>query len=375
MRKMISIFAAALLVASFMTSAASAEDTAAKVYYKDGTRLEFGNEFDLKLNFLLISRYTYTDADGGNDTSSFAVKNARYIVSGNMLNKEFSYMIYPDFASDSGGSELKDAWLQWNNEELVNLKMGQFKPAFLRQERLSEQALFFATRSEVNDWFTLARMQGVQAARAFPVGNFYIGIYNGESTGEGINQPGRDNKHNGVAGLDFALGEFGSRGEEGDFRKTQDLAGTIGMAIDYGQGSELLGVDDEEIDVDFDKVALNGDAAIRVAGLEVSGEVAWQKVELDDVQGDDSADDLGFLLQAMYVTGKLGFGGRYGWLDPDDELYGVDTQSEYALVFNYFLKGHNLKVQNVLTWVDTEPADGGESTTDLEYKLNLVGYF
>ena len=113
-----------------------------KTWYDHGTKLEYGN-FDLQFNLMVQSLYTYHDYDSegtasygiesAEDTSSFEMRNVRMEFKGNLLNKQFSYMVSNDFGNGSTGSDLKDAYLQWNVCDNQHLRMGQYKAPYSRQ--------------------------------------------------------------------------------------------------------------------------------------------------------------------------------------------------------------------------------------------------
>ena len=167
MRKL-GLFTAASIAMLPLISDANAADTGAKVYYKEGTRIETA-DVDLKINIQLQPRFTYEDldqegredagVDGGEDSASFDLRRVRAVFSGNLLNKQFSYMLRTDLRSDSGGSDLKEAWLQWNSDS-ANMRWGQFKIPFGRQEMASSSAQYFVDRSAVSDFFSPSYQPG-----------------------------------------------------------------------------------------------------------------------------------------------------------------------------------------------------------------------
>ncbi len=377
MRKL-ALLALGGLLALPLSAQADDHEGGVKVYYKDGTRLEFPDA-DIKFNIQLQPQFVYTDLDsdgrvqaGGDsvdDTASFDLRRARLVISGNVLNKQFSYKLQNDFASDSGGGDLKDAWIQWNGDP-ANIRFGQMKVPYTRQQRISSSRLFFAERTLVDDVFNQGREQGAYAHAELGTINAYVGVYNGDSAGEGQNQDGEDNKLNGYAAVDFTTESFGSRGLEGDFSEDGTLGFTVGGAVLYGEGEA------DTFSGDFEQLGLNADAAVRVAGAELQAEYHYRSIESDLVSTDEIDRD-GFYVQGTYVMDKLGFGGRFGLVNFDDtvgDTTSVDDIEEYGLVVNYFINGHYLKLQNAATW-ETSNLKGGGDATDFTYELKLAGYF
>ena len=386
MRKL-GLIAAASLFALPAFSTANAADDNGRVYYKEGTRLEF-EDFDMKINLQVQSRFTYEDndasgrndvgLDGASDVTSFDLRRVRVNFTGNLLKKQFSYQVQNDFRSSNGGGDMKDAWLQWNSDE-AKLRFGQTKIPFSRQELTSSSNLQFIDRSIVNDVFAPSRQIG--ALLHGPVGDggtYYVGAFNGESEGEGRNKPGNDNNLLLVAAANMNIGDYGSRGMEGDLRaKNDEFGATVGVSTLYGQGTgDVL---DTETPDDFDRFDLNVDLGARVAGFSAQSEFYYSTIDLDNVDGDaGEADLVGFYVQAGYMLDKeWEVAVRYAYLLPDEDISVVDDENEFNAVVNYYLNGHNLKLQTGVTFDQTnlnpDVADG--DFTDFRFETQLAGYF
>lgn len=350
--------ASALLILPLAVPAQAADG---RVYYKDGTRIET-EDLELKFNVQLQPRYTYSDFDSDRDqdeTSGVRLRRARLGVSGSLMDKQFSFMLLDDFSSDSGGSDMKDAWIQYNAGDVAGVRFGQFKVPFTRQYNQSSSKLFFAERSNVINEYDRDRDLGamVHGAAAGDAVHWYAGVFNGEGANSGVD----DTDHRWSAALDFVTGDYGSRGEEGDL-KGADFGATAGVTALYEQ--------DEEEGADVDVFAWTADVGIRTGGLDLQFEVVANDVDLDE--GEDPML-WGFYGQAMYAMDKWGFGVRFGQ-DDRDEVEGIDDIQEYTGVVNYFINGHALKLQNQITFVEENPVEGS-SLTDFTYMLQLAGYF
>jgi len=368
----------------------SAEEAAAsgpaRVSYKHGTRLEFPDQgFDMQMNLELKTRYSYFDRDSkqpGNeigDTSSFNTTLARVNFSGNMLNKQFSYRIENDFISDNSGSTMKDAWFQWNWDDMAKLKVGQFKVPFSRQENVGDPYFQFIDRSDVSNFFSYGRNRGAMVHGDFAdAGTYAIGLFNGISNvggvQEGINAPGVDTDMMGAAQLTYNIGDYGSRSEEGDFRKDGDLAMTMGAAVAYGQGSNPVELTSgSTIAGDFDDTSVNVDFGAKVAGFSLQSEFYYNNFSYNDLDNAD-LDYYGFYLQTgyMFVPEEWEGAFRFGYINPDQGS--LDDREEYSFVVNYFLDGHNLKLQTGISW-DVNNLASGDDYTNVRYQTQLAGYF
>ena len=102
-------------------AAGASDSSASKVYWNEGTRVEFPDTgFTTSIATMIQSRYAFTDVDedsGAKNTSSFDVNRARLIVSGTAMNNEFSYMLSTDFVdstdTEGGAVGVRDAYIDW----------------------------------------------------------------------------------------------------------------------------------------------------------------------------------------------------------------------------------------------------------------------
>lgn len=333
--------------------------TASKVYWNRGTRVEFPESgFTTSLTTQIQSRYEFIDREGEEDpknTSGFTVNRARLTLAGTALNREFAYKLQTDFVGteddkESGDSPaVRDAYLQWQPCEDGNgIRMGQFKTAVSRQFNVDQAMLQFADRSEVSEFFSLGRANGAMAfgqmGDGFVSGS--LGIFNGQSEGEGLNRPPTDVRHTGVASARISpFGKMNSQ-DESDVEWTELPALSLGTTYAYSQGrNELSGVSDS-----FDSQIVNVDAAFKFAGYSASAEVFYQHYHWQD---GPLVEPLGFYTQTGYflVPRKVEIAGRYGQVDcgggdaGPGVCAGVDKLHEVSATVNYYFWRHSLKAQ------------------------------
>lgn len=390
MRKVLGL-ATLLLLAPAVSQAASLEDLlvekgvitkaeaqkatsggASKVYYNNGTRMEFPDSgFTIKVNTLIQTRYTFTDADedvGDKNTSSFSVQKARLYVTGTAMHEEFAYYLNGDFAGSS--ASLRDAWLQWNACDWASLRMGQWKTAISRQFVNSDEKLQFPDRSTASDYFNLGRQQGVMASSKWMDGAVTgsVGVYNGINEGEGINSVGTDTKHTGVVALRWnPMGQMDSYAE-GDVDWTEEMAVSVGGAYAYSQFGS-----------DGDRHNLSLDANLKSNGFSAHGEFFW--ANNDEGSGDDS-NPIGFYLQAGYFLDPKTWeiAARYSLVTCDDgsaygSCAGVDDKNEVTAGINYYWWKHNLKAQFAYVYEnDSSAGDGGEDENNNKWMFQLSSY-
>lgn len=358
----------------------------AKVYYNNGTRFDFSDVgFSTKINTLIQTRYTFTDADedaGRKNTSSFDVEKARLYIKGNALHEEFSYGLVGDFVGDSDEdgkktASLKDAYIAWHGCDWFTLKTGQFKTGLGRQFNADDYQLQFADRSAVSDYFDFGRQAGATVATDLMDGALKVsaGIFNGESTGEGTNLSGVDTKHTGIVTARYNLmGKIDSN-SEGDIDWTEDAAADIGAAYahaSYNTTTDAL-VDDTDTDV------VNVDLNFKYIGWGFNGEYFVATTDADSAA--DEVDTQGFYVQGGYFLKPktLEVAARFGLIDCDDGLgggscAGNDSINEVSASINYFWWKHNLKAQLGYSRLSEDPADQGDDTEDNRWLVQLSSF-
>lgn len=363
-----------------MPAIAFAQD--GRIYYGSGpdhgTNIEFPN-FNMRINALIRTGYNYIDYDeqalrGLEDASDFAFDAGRIAVTGDALDGRLGYRLEHDFADDSETPEvdesgLKDAYVEYRLSEWANVRWGQFRTAYSRQRNVDRWKLQFVDRTFVTDFQTGDRDRGGMLHGGNEQWGYKVGVFNGQSSNEGPNRRGVDNRVRGSFGAHYNLGEFGNRNEEGDHREgDKPLAGTFGVGLDYGQAS--IG------GVDIDRTNLSVDAGIRVAGLSWSIEYLMDDIDPD---GGQSVQDDGLYTQIGYLFGDYEGALRFGYIDPDNQLIGqvVDSFYEYAFVVSKFFDGHNIKLQNQISFrdFDNEPVEGNDTDfSDFRYDLLVTAY-
>ena len=370
-----------LLVEKGVVSKAEAQSAAgssgAKTYWNQGTRFDFPSEgFTAKINSLIQTRYTFTDGDtGAGNTSSFDLNLVTLTVSGNALHEEFAYKVDVDLVGATTAGEstphLRDAWLQWNACDWASLRMGQYKTQGGRQFNADDNALQFADRSVASDFFSLGRQNGLSAWGSFADGmlDLSAGIYNGISTGEGINRGGNDTKHTAVlAARVNAMGKM-NMAEEGDINWTNDPALSIGASWSYSDAEAALG--------NFTQDNIAVDANFKYIGWGIHAEYFYENMDPDD--GSDKVQPSGFYVQGGYylMPKQLELAARYGLVDCDNGAAcssNTDKLNEVAVSLNYYWWKHNLKGQ-LGYWRLNEDAIDGDDVNTNKWMFQLSSFF
>lgn len=337
-----------------------AASDAAKLYWNKGTRIEFPDTgFTTSVSTVIRTRAEFVDNDEGADnTSSVDIKNARLIVQGTALNREFSYLLRTEFAETA---ELLDGYISWDACDAASVKVGQFKTAISRQYNVDEPMLQLADRSVVSDAFDLGRDQGIEVGvKSLDVVGLKLQAFDGD--GQNDNEAD-DTDHTFVAALRLPLaGEIDSLSES-DVENTDELAADVGAAYAYQD------IDDEDIQT------ISADVNVKSSGLSFNGEFFWN----DDSATD--ASDTGAYVQAGYfLTAKeLEIAARYGYIDCDDassadECAGNDDVNEVNVGLNYYWWAHHLKAQVGYSFLNEDTTAGDDVNTN-RWLVQLGGWF
>lgn len=367
------IIAGVFVLSLFVIAGANAIDDA-KVYYDKGLIVEVpSSDFDIKLNALIISSFTYESNDGAKDKSNFEVNQARLSLRGNVLNKQFSFLINGDFIGDSEDEEtsgkdsnLKDAWIQWNNSQTNKWRIGQWSTPFSRQQPINDVLIMFPKDSIATSEFALGRNTGFGMFGEVNEVAYFANVFNGKSEEEGENRRGKDTKLQGIVGVSYAANGF-DRAVEPDVENTENLSWTVGSQIAYEEA--------EFETIDENMFRLGIDVGFKVRGLSISSEIFYRNTDVD--QENDSVNDLGYYLQGGYfvIPKEIEIAARFSAITFDEKEEGQEEDRyEYSLFLNKYFMGNNLKVLTGVTFLD-DKLKGEDSTLDTRYQFYVMGFF
>jgi phosphate-selective porin OprO and OprP len=392
----------------------------AKVYYNEGTRIDFpGEGFTLKVRTMLQGRYTFNDEDekfaqdesapaanwnGVNgtrtNTSSFDIVRARIVLEGTALYEEFAYKVEGDFVGTSTENlyfqdlvdsrkepNLKDAYITWQPCEGYGTQMGQFRTFISRQFRTNDAYLQFADRSIVSDYNYLGWQQGIAQHADLADGLVQVsaGVFNGLSDGEGNNRTGVDTNHT-VMGT-IRLNPTEKKIDpfvEGDVDYSEDLGVSLGAAYAYSEAHQTLGpVRNRAQDVSYNHVS--SDLNLKYSGFSIHGEYFYQGGELQHGNGFDYSSNGGYVQTGFFISPReLELAGRYSYLDCDGGAApgfcsGKDFVSEASGTINYYFWKHSIKAQlgysNIHEDFTQAAASGSFKANTNRWTFQLSSYF
>jgi hypothetical protein len=306
--------------------------------------------FELNIGGFFQFEFTASDNDNMRDTNSFNVDENFVILQGHAFDPNLTYYIEAEF----DGMVLRDAYFDYVVSDWANMRMGQFKVPFGRQNWTHESDYEFMERAAVCGVFNMDRDVGISLFNTMDlegagdtIVEYNVGIMNGEGRGSSANDNNRVAWY-ARAGLypmgyiDYSEGDFA-----GDDEMKFGIAGTYGRhkthprPIIPGMGSMSATID-----------GWQGDAVFTWSGFFLTGE--WFDTEIDYGGGAPGLDTQGWYVQAGYMIpdSKIEIVGRYGRTDFDN-AYDMDMSGkrvfahemdEWTAGVNYYMDGHNLKI-------------------------------
>ena len=359
---------------------AIAESTPAKV--KAGYKIGKGfyletldDKFKLEIGNRLQVRYTYDDDEGAENTSSFRVRRHKVFFTGHAFTKRLTYKVQWNLPAEDGRGQLEDAYANFKFIDFFQMRGGQYKVPYNREELISSGKQQFVDRSIASEEFNLDRDIGVMFHAKPMKGLFEYNL--AVMTGAGINATKNTNDAM-LWTARFAvnpLGDFDAYSESDlKYEETPKLA--LGAAFATDDGSKMF-VRDK---VRSFKKAVNtrqvtGDALFKWRGFSFLGAGFWREINAHTGESGFSRSGTnanGYTLQAGYfvptplLQKHLEFAGRYSYFDPNLRTR-KDSEREWGGAVNWFFNDHNNKIQADVRKLITERSN--DDKDDLEFRL------
>lgn len=296
--------------------------------------------------------------EGAANTDTFRVRRARLKFAGNVYNKNIGYEMEYEFAR----SEMLSAFLQYSCDKTgMWARIGQTHVPFDFEALTSTSSLQFVDRSLAYAFFGIPdqREPGLNLGGALmdKMIEFNLGVFNGE----GINAVNANNEFRYAGRLVVnAMGHHGY--DYSDVKDSEEPAVALGFGAMY---NDTPGIAAAAGTADKQVTSFSGDLGAKYRGMSAHGSIYFQS---SDLPTGASTDDTGWMAQVGYFLMPKEFevAARVAQVMPDA---GGD-QAEYTGGLNYFLDGHNVKVQadySMLT-VDDGVAVGNDR---LDHRIRL----
>ena len=337
MRNSLSLKAALVAASLTLAAPAYADEPAAAppvaapaVVWKDGKTTVELDGAQLSLSNRIQIRFTSTDAEGDERVGSFRLRRARTSLDGWLYKKELQFELMVDWVDQP---LLEDLALNWDasRRRALQLKVGQFKVPFGRQELTSDTAQQFVDRSIVSAEFEKGRDQGTQLWGVLAKSRleYRAGVFNGNGRGKSTN----DNPSFQYDARLMYQPWGDARYSEGDLESSKHPL--LAVAANFESNDARPAAQKRTV--------LGGDVAFKYRGLSLMGEVFRRQLTPAAAAAYSSNGyhaQLGFFVKPRVLEAAL----RYASFDPSGSVTG-DGRRERGLAVNYLWKKHLLKLQ------------------------------
>jgi len=346
-------------------------------------------DFKLKIGARVQTRYQYDAVDGVGDTAddgagaddkqSFSIPRARLTLKGNAYGKDLTYKFQTDFGK--GLVNLKDFFANYKFSDSVQIRVGQWKRPFSRQQINSSSKLSLVDRAITDKLYGAGRDIGIAVHNNYeksPEFEWAFGVFNGTSVKPAIKTTVTVDKveeevvasskmSNTISRLQPAfVGRVGyNMGGIKGYSEGDHKGGDFRLAV--GLGAMYL----HNYADDNDPTALraNLDFIMKVSGFSLSG-AAY--LAMDEVDSSLEMTSLGLHAQASYLLADVYQPVlRVEWKMPEETSAANEDQKVATLGFNWFINGHKVKWQTDVSMIlSTDGTTDGEQT-DMRLRSQL----
>ncbi len=298
----------------------------------------------LMMNGRMQIRHTYEELSGEPDVNNFSVARMLLGVKGSVYS--WRYEAQAEFAKREAVT-LTDAFVERSLMPGLDLRVGQFKAAYDRQQLESSGRQTHVERNIASREFGKGREVGVQIKGATLERELQVsaGIFNGEGAGRA--NAGSGNMFLGRVSWN-PLGDFGL--SQGDLKPSPSprifLDGAAYYSVDGHRDAFGEAVDE---------AAATAGAGLRYAGAYVTGEYFHRARRASAM--DPATTSNGWYAQANYmlVPQRLEAAVRHARIDPDRDASG-NLREETTGGINVFFddKGHAIKATFDVSWLADE---------------------
>lgn len=348
----VSLFVPAVSV--FAPASASAEAGYDSGFFVEGAKGD--SVFQIRFNGRLQTRLTLElfEADDQDTEVKLAIQRARFGFQGYAFTKDLTYKFQADFGGGKVG--LKDYYLNYAFTDGLELRLGQWKKPFSRQQITSSGRLELIDRAPTDRAFGAGRDTGLLLHNDYEeVEGFEwaVGIFNGagENVVPDVWQP--------LGLVRIGYGNFGKgRYSEGDL-ECADKPESCGLR--WAVAASVAADGSMPKDGDKGQVVSEFDLILKASGFALTG-AFFVDYDLGAEAAGGGMDKLGFYAQASYFLPgpQLLPALRFASIMPDDEA--DPTTRELTLGIGWLPRKHSVKWQTDATMKMTELGD--TSTTD-----------
>lgn len=341
--------------------------------YDEGFYTNAGDgKFSLKIRGLAQGRYTYRkDGSLPDPTNNFTVPLARVAFAGKAFNPSLSYFLQYQSSTlgNTNGVVMLDWWVKYTCSPLFSLKAGRFLLPFSRSTYTNPALTLFGDPAAAEQAFGMNRAIGVHISGAAGKVSYELAGMNSVSA-DGTVQNSRGKDLAALARLELAiLAPYGYL--ESSPKPIDEMQLSVGLAAAYNpiaQDSATQNTLNKD-----NAVNMTVDMGFRMDRLSV--QAAYFLRKNTRTQAGASNYDTGVYGQAAYfvIPERVEVAGRYAMVDfldrPGTVLASPGTvrtkaagdTTEYTGGVNYYLHGHNAKLNANYTLIQVKPFAGASN--------------
>ena len=337
---------------------------------EEGIRFTSSDGFmEYRLGFRLQEQFILTQplSEKGALQGSYKTRRARALFLGSLFHKKLDYLI--QIGMGTGTVTLLNAEFRWKPDKYTQFAFGQFFPPTMRQFQTVSGHLQLADRSDVTRFFFTDFDKGIRVKRTISVSeHFQMKVSGALTDGEGRNvstAPGGWAYMGRMEILPLGAFEKGGDYSESDLVGEQTPKLSIGGGYYFNHdaytklGSTVWdGLDDDIADHYIDLV-------FKYSGFSLVTEYIVREVDNEILTIDDVVYEAnkvsahGYYIQGgKMLTEKLEPTFRFSIIDPNDAHQILNhsylKQTKVVAGLNYFLRGHAIKMQGQIGYVDEE---------------------
>lgn len=352
-----------------------------EVFWKDGKTSVATDRAQLLMSTRIQGRFTqespdnsvklFSEAAGGDPRSSFRIRRAKFKLEGWFYKPELSYEFQINFMDATSAQPtrmIEDASINWDlsRRKILQVRFGQFKVPFGRQELTSSGSQQFVDRSDVSTRYARGRETGVQLWGGL-LGNkaeWRVGAFNGEGRSQAANANDKFQYN--------ARVQFHPNGDpkfsESDLESRDKLLWAIAANLELNDKTKTT------TSTDTKDTILGGDFMAKYRGFSLQGEYFDKKAEPETGA---EFKDRGWYVQTGYLLGakrNWELAVRHGRIDPSDQKPG-DDRKEIGGAVNYYYNKHNVKLQADFRQLEDEAGNSGKGIKSREFRLQTQFIF
>jgi phosphate-selective porin OprO/OprP len=334
------------------------------VGWKDGKTTIESKSARLDISNRVQVRFTQEMPDQGDDAGSFRIRRAKTKFEGWVYTKDLTYDFQLNFADSA--NVLEDAAVNYDftkGRKTFQVRGGQYKVPFGRQELTSSGSQQFVDRALVTNRFARGRDIGLQLWGTPAAGklDWRVGIFNGN--GRTVSRNDNDSFQTNARLTFQPLGDV--KYSESDFESTDRPL--FAIAAEYESNERPVALAGTTPAHNADREIVGGDVVFKFKGFSFFGALHDSSNDRDVLA---DFDDGGFVAQAGWfvVRNKPEIAARLAEIDPNSDR-DDDEQEERGIALNWFFNKHAHKIQADYRQLENAATDVTNDELRLQYQI------